>query len=552
MKRFAFSILAAACVVVPVYAQPLTTAITYQGRLESNGVAASGLHDFQLQLYRTIGGNQQIGPTVCVDGVSLVNGLFTVAPDFGAAFDGTERFLSISVRADSTPGNCASGAYTQLSPRQHITAAPYALKVPGIDGYSLDAADGSPLDALYVDNVGNVGIGTTTPAARVHVSGAQEGVRLSGNTAGTGSQAFLTFYDSAGVRTGWAGDGSGSDTAVFLASETSDVVLSTAAARVVNVKPNGNVGIGTTTPTRALEIHASQGTLNLTTDANTNGSVLELRNNTASPAYFGAVNFLTSSGSAIGQIACAGDNSLRFANSQERMRITSNGNVGIGTAAPAKSLHIAASGEPVLVLQDTGPVSTQAGYIAFWNANPTETAWVGYGSPGSPDFSISNARTGGNIALTPGAGGVVRVPILEITGADIAEKFPMTDKVEPGLVVAIDPANAGKLCLARGAYNHCVAGVVSGANNFSVGAVLGHLPGNEDAPPIALSGRVYVQCDATAGAIEPGDLLTTSDTPGHAMKAADRDRSQGAVLGKAMTSLASGHRGFVLVLVSLQ
>jgi hypothetical protein len=120
------------------------------------------------------------------------------------------------------------------------------------------------------------------------------------------------------------------------------------------------------------------------------------------------------------------------------------------------------------------------------------------------------------------------------------------------MVVAIDPQNAGKLCLARGAYNPCVAGVVSGANNFSAGAVLGNLPGHEDAPPVALSGRVYVWCDTSGSAIEPGDLLTTSDIAGHAMKATDDSRTHGAVLGKAMTALSKGERGLVLVLVSLQ
>jgi hypothetical protein len=68
---------------------------------------------------------------------------------------------------------------------------------------------------------------------------------------------------------------------------------------------------------------------------------------------------------------------------------------------------------------------------------------------------------------------------------------------------------------------------------------------------VALSGRVWCWCDATGGAIEPGDLLTTSATPGHAMKAADLSAAQGAVLGKAMTALPDG-RGLVLVLVSLQ
>jgi hypothetical protein len=69
--------------------------------------------------------------------------------------------------------------------------------------------------------------------------------------------------------------------------------------------------------------------------------------------------------------------------------------------------------------------------------------------------------------------------------------------------------------------------------------------------PVALSGRVYCWADAATGGIEPGDLLTTSDTPGHAMKATDPLRSHGTIIGKAMTSLDEG-TGLVLVLVNLQ
>jgi hypothetical protein len=68
--------------------------------------------------------------------------------------------------------------------------------------------------------------------------------------------------------------------------------------------------------------------------------------------------------------------------------------------------------------------------------------------------------------------------------------------------------------------------------------------------PVALSGRVYCWCDASGGAIEPGDLLTSSGIPGHAMKATDFRQAQGAILGKAMSSLSAG-RALVLVLVNL-
>jgi hypothetical protein len=120
------------------------------------------------------------------------------------------------------------------------------------------------------------------------------------------------------------------------------------------------------------------------------------------------------------------------------------------------------------------------------------------------------------------------------------------------MVMEIDPAHRGKLRIARSAYSRRVAGVVSGAGDIPVGAILGNLPGHDHAPPIALSGRVYVYCDASEHEIEPGDLLTTAALSGHAMKVQDHSRAHGAVIGKAMSALARGERGLVLVLVNLQ
>jgi hypothetical protein len=93
--------------------------------------------------------------------------------------------------------------------------------------------------------------------------------------------------------------------------------------------------------------------------------------------------------------------------------------------------------------------------------------------------------------------------------------------------------------------------VVSGANGIKPGISLHQEGAIEGGENVALSGRVYVHADATTGAIKPGDLLTTSETPGHAMKVLDHARAQGAILGKAMTSLEEG-KGMVLVLVTLQ
>jgi hypothetical protein len=120
------------------------------------------------------------------------------------------------------------------------------------------------------------------------------------------------------------------------------------------------------------------------------------------------------------------------------------------------------------------------------------------------------------------------------------------------MVVSIDPARAGKLRVSAGEYDRTVAGVVSGAGGVKPGMMMGQIGtvANGD-HPVALTGRVYCWCDASNGAIQPGDLLTTSSTPGHAMKVADHDKAAGAIIGKAMTPLAEG-KGLVLVLVSLQ
>jgi hypothetical protein len=157
----------------------------------------------------------------------------------------------------------------------------------------------------------------------------------------------------------------------------------------------------------------------------------------------------------------------------------------------------------------------------------------------------------GGVALQ--ADGEVRVKQLVIQGgADLAERFETAEEAEPGTVMMIDAASPGRMRVSDAAYNHRVAGVVSGGEALAAGVILGD---DGEAPknttPIALSGRVWVKCDAQQHPIHPGDLLTTSDLLGHAMAATDHSRAAGAVLGKAMSTLEAG-TGMVLVLVSLQ
>lgn len=152
--------------------------------------------------------------------------------------------------------------------------------------------------------------------------------------------------------------------------------------------------------------------------------------------------------------------------------------------------------------------------------------------------------------------GTTSTHVLTITGgADIAEPFPIAGPVEPmpGMVVSIDTDSLGGLTVAGDAYDTKVAGIISGAGGVNVGLTLSQEGTVADGEhPVAMAGRVWTWCDADAnGPITAGDLLTTSATPGHAMRVSDRDLAGGATIGKAMSSLESG-KGLVLVLVNLQ
>jgi Chaperone of endosialidase len=109
-----------------------TTVFTYQGQLKSAGAPANGTYDLLFRVYSAATGGTQIGPTICADNVQVTDGLMTVSLDFGPIAGGDARWLQVAVRADTTVGNCVLGTFTTLSPRQQLTATPYAsgLTIP--------------------------------------------------------------------------------------------------------------------------------------------------------------------------------------------------------------------------------------------------------------------------------------------------------------------------------------------------------------------------------------------------------------------------------------
>ena len=109
----------------------------------------------------------------------------------------------------------------------------------------------------------------------------------------------------------------------------------------------------------------------------------------------------------------------------------------------------------------------------------------------------------------------------------------------------------GALRESHQAYDKRVAGVISGAGSYRPGIVLDKQQSQTKRQPIGLLGKVYCKVEAQSSPIEIGDLLTTSSTPGHAMKASDPVRAFGAVVGKALGHLTEG-RGLIPILITLQ
>ncbi len=442
---------------------PIGTAMTYQGQLRSSGLPYAGTADLIFTLYDDpAAGGVQGGP-IALTAISVVNGQFTVQLDFGAAaFAGGARWLDIQVR---TPAG--SGSYTTLSPRQALTAAPYALYALSGSGSGGGPWVVSGANVYY--NSGNVGIGTSTPQTPLEVRGGAAnsstgtimGTQTTGSTAaggvfgqslvagGNGVVGMANVDDPNGTAigvlgetttangaavVGWTYSPSGPAKGVWGSSSSPDGYAGYFQGRGYF---SGNVGIGTAAPQAEL---------------NVNGTSWFQGDTTPLPGAAGA-------GVAIGT---ASGNGYLFAfdygaYQPKNLVLNSTGaNVGIGTTAPNHRLRVS-GGAAWTTAGWAGSLELDNAAAIGWHADPGGQRF-GLGQSGGGLYFFRTASDPG----TTGSPATYDMLISDSGSIGIGTTTPNVGKLQ------ISAAGNGVYASTSGASAAAVWGEGSGATSFGV------------------------------------------------------------------------------------
>jgi hypothetical protein len=568
----------------------------YQGRLLNNGQPAEGSYELTFSLFGASTGGGPIAPIV-TNTVAVSGGVFNTMLDFGSGvFTGAARWLELGVRTNG------GGTFESLMPRQELQPSPYAIHASSAS----HAVSADSLPAAAVQN-GMLADGSVTTAK---IAGGQVVRSINGLTdavqlvAGQGiavnsSGGNVTVSALGNGGTNWALSGNAGTTpgVDFIGTtDASAMQLRVNSQRALSIEPGVTSALSDISPSPSLVGGHSGNKI----EPGVNGAVISgggyaSRTTTAKFPNMvsdalgvvggGAANTAGNGTAAGGEFAtvpggfgnrAAGTGSFaagRLANStHDGSFVWGDGSQDAYSTGPNR-FEVLATGGANLYVGGSG--------VGLFHGPPGVTVDAGNMGDGDLNYGlrfgagsgegIASRRTAGDgqygldfytafarrmsIAQNGDAWFVGNASVASLTirgGADLAEPFAVSGtNICPGAVVVIDDRNPGQLKLSSVAYDHKVAGIVSGAGGVNPGISMIQEGTLEAGHNVALSGRVYVLVDADRGAVEPGDLLTTSDTPGHAMKASNPQQASGAILGKAMTPLLRG-RGLVLILVSLQ
>jgi hypothetical protein len=557
---------------------PLGTAFTYQGRLTVSGSPADGLFDFEFRLFDALTAGNPVGSAVVVQDVAVSNGLFVVQLDFGDVFLGEAAFLQIGVR----PG-ASAGAFTALSPRQELTPTPYALHAAS----ALSATNAlTATNALHAADAWSInGNAATDPAANFLGTTDNVALELRANNLAAlriEPKTDVLFGDAPNMIGGYSGNvviGTVLGATIAGGGALQDDASSDSAHNEVSGH-FGVVGGGTANlagqwavvdggmENRAAGQFSTVGGGSDNT-ASGQGSVVPggeygtAQGASSFAAGFGA-SALHAGAFVWGDANVAGQSTLKVVESTEANQFL--------VRATGGAIFLNRTNYPA---SPAGPIGVEAMQPLFTNAalqvengrNNGEGGWL-YTSAVTNTASVLKllkVPTGTNFFLECENFAVARKCHIDangtfVAGSDFAEALPVAGDhagYEAGDVLILSDERPGGVEKAAQPYDTRVAGVYS----TRPGVLGADKDGNTwiaaDEIPVGIVGIVPTKVTAENGPIAVGDLLTTSSTAGHAMKAealviqGHTIYPPGTILGKAMEPLASG-TGVIRVLVTLQ
>jgi len=340
-------------------AEPIGTTFTYQGQLKQNGVPADGAADFAFSLHwEPTGGSQ---PVTLVNNVIVSNGLFTVELDFGQTVFVDQKWLEVAVRMPA-----GSGSFITLTPRQRLTATPYALQTRGLSviGGSVGIGTNPQSKLTVAGQIQSTSGGIKFPddstqvtAAKWNVSGSN--IWYSDGNVGIGTNspgALLDLTSSATALTGLSLRNTSADQRFLMqvngsnpggSGREGNFEIWGSGHNVFTATPQGIVGIGSTSPGSVIS-----------------GTRLEIGTGHVALANNSGVLSKNSAGNGFGAgFDTWGDDSLDLiAGGVIRVHVTSTGTVGVGTATPGAALDIAGVGR---VLGNAWPVTGSGMELAY-------------------------------------------------------------------------------------------------------------------------------------------------------------------------------------------
>jgi hypothetical protein len=356
------------------------------------------------------------------------------------------------------------------------------------------------------------------------------------------------------MKMNWAIAGNnGTDATVNFLGTTDEqpLVIKTNSTEALRVDAVGQVGIGTSSPQNQLHVGAGTSAI---VPSRVN-AVIASSNRDAGIAIAqnSGVNVLLQASGAGGYIGTISNHPLVFrTNDLDRMVVETNGNLrvigeisGAGVrGGSVRGIGVWASSETNEAIHAESKSTIAA--IAAYNLNTAGSGFAIFGKKegesGFAGFFDGNVWVSKKLSV---GGDIV------LANADCAEDFDIAEltNAEPGTVMVLDAE--GALKPSDRPYDKRVAGVISGAGEYKPALILDKQDASKkNRMPIALMGKVYCKVDANYGAIEVGDLLTTSPNPGYGMKVDDPLKAFGSVIGKALQSLTHG-QGLISILIAL-